>query len=45
MFIIGVTLVKGFEVERDVRTNVGDTVAISSYVFKFEGTREVAGPN
>src|SRR5512136_355064 len=45
VFIIGVTLVKGYEVERDVRMNVGDTVAIGSYVFKFEGTREVAGPN
>ena len=45
MFIIGVTLVKGFEVERDVKMNVGDTVAVGSHVFKFEGTREVAGPN
>jgi cytochrome c-type biogenesis protein CcmF len=45
VFIIGVTLVKGFEVERDVRMNVGDTVEVRNYVFKFEGTREMAGPN
>jgi cytochrome c-type biogenesis protein CcmF len=45
VFIIGVTLVKGFEVERDVKMNVGDTVAVGSYVFKFEGTREVVGAN
>ena len=45
VFIIGVTLVKGYEVERDVRMDVGDTVAVGGYAFKFEGTREVAGPN
>ena len=45
VFIIGVTLVKGFEVERDVRMEVGDTVTIGSTVYKFEGTREVVGPN
>jgi cytochrome c-type biogenesis protein CcmF len=44
-FVIGVTLVKGFEVERDVRMDVGDTVSVGSYVFKFEGTREIRGPN
>jgi cytochrome c-type biogenesis protein CcmF len=45
VFIIGVTLVKGFEVERDVRMDLGDTVAVGAWVFKFEGTREVMGPN
>jgi cytochrome c-type biogenesis protein CcmF len=45
VFIIGVTLVKGFEVERDVRMNVGDTVEVRNFVFKFEGTREIVGPN
>jgi cytochrome c-type biogenesis protein CcmF len=45
VFIIGVTLVKGYEVERDVRMDIGDTVAVGSYAFKFEGTREVRGPN
>jgi cytochrome c-type biogenesis protein CcmF len=45
VFIIGVTLVKGFEVERDVKMNIGDTVAIGNYTFKFEGAKEVQGPN
>jgi cytochrome c-type biogenesis protein CcmF len=45
VFILGVTLVKGFEVERDVRMDVGDSVTVGSYAFKFEGTSEVHGPN
>ena len=45
VFIIGVTLVKGYEVERDVRMDIGDSVTVGNYSFKFEGTREVQGPN
>jgi cytochrome c-type biogenesis protein CcmF len=45
VFIIGVTLVKGYEVERDVRMDIGDSVTVGAYSFKFEGTREVQGPN
>jgi cytochrome c-type biogenesis protein CcmF len=45
VFIVGVTLVKGYEVERDVRMDVGDTVTIGTTAFKFEGTREITGPN
>jgi cytochrome c-type biogenesis protein CcmF len=45
VFIIGVTLVKGYEVERDVRMDIGDSVTVGNHAFKFEGTREVAGPN
>ena len=45
VFIIGVTLVKGYEVERDVKLEIGDSVAVGSYSFKFEGTKEVRGPN
>ncbi len=44
-FIIGVTMVKGFEAERDVRMAPGDTVALAGYDFKFIGTRELPGPN
>ena len=44
-FIIGVTMVKGFEAERDVRMAPGDTVALAGYDFKFIGTRDVPGPN
>ncbi len=45
VFIVGVTLVKGYEVERDVRMDVGDTVTIGEYSFRFLGTRDITGPN
>jgi cytochrome c-type biogenesis protein CcmF len=44
-FIIGVTLVKGYETERDVKMNIGDTVTIGGYVFTFEGVTPRTGPN
>jgi cytochrome c-type biogenesis protein CcmF len=45
VFIIGVTLVKGYESERDLRMAPGEEVTIGGYVFRFEGTSEVPGPN
>ena len=45
VFIIGVTVVKGYETERDVRMNVGDTVDSGGYIFRFDGVRKVEGPN
>ncbi len=45
IFIIGVTMVNGYETEKDVRMNIGDTVAIGGYTFRFNGTNEVLGPN
>ncbi len=45
VFITGVTLVKGYETERDVKMSPGDTVSISSYTFRFEGLAETVGPN
>jgi cytochrome c-type biogenesis protein CcmF len=45
VFIIGVTMVKGYETERDVRMNVGDTVQAGGYEFRFDGVSEVPGPN
>ena len=45
MFIVGVTSVKSFEVERDVRMHPGDTVTIGAYGFRFEGVRDLQGPN
>jgi cytochrome c-type biogenesis protein CcmF len=38
-------MVKGYEVEKDVRMAVGDTVAIGGHVVRFAGVREAAGPN
>ena len=45
VFIVGVTLVKGYEIEKDVRMNVGDTVSLAGYTFRFLGVDEVKGPN
>lgn len=45
VFIIGVTMVKGYETERDVRMDVGDTVEAGGYVFRFDGVSEQRGPN
>lgn len=45
VFIIGVTMVKGYETERDVRMDVGDTVEAGGYEFRFDGVIDVPGPN
>src|SRR5450756_2563482 len=45
VFIIGVTVVKGYATERDVRMNVGDTVDSGGYMFRFDGVRSTEGPN
>jgi len=45
VFIVGVTTVKGYEVERDVRMDIGDTVTVGGYTFRFQGTTQRAGPN
>ncbi len=45
VFIIGVTIVKGYEVERDLRMAIGDTVTVAGYTFRFEGAKSMKGPN
>ena len=45
VFIFGVTIVKGYETERDLRMAPGDKVSLGGYEFTFKGTREVPGPN
>ncbi len=45
LFIVGVTMVKGFEVEQDLRMNVGETATLGGYMFQFDGTEQVKGPN
>jgi cytochrome c-type biogenesis protein CcmF len=45
VFIVGVTLVKGYETERDVRMAVGDTVTVGAHTFRFDGVAERRGPN
>ncbi|SFM44941.1 heme lyase CcmF/NrfE family subunit [Nitrosomonas communis] len=45
VFIIGVTLVNGYETEKDVRMEIGNTVSIGGYTFRFNGTKSLPGPN
>jgi cytochrome c-type biogenesis protein CcmF len=45
VFVLGVTMVKGYEVEKDVRMAVGDTVEMGGYTFRLDGVRQVEGPN
>jgi len=45
VFVVGVTLVKGYEDERDVRMKPGDTTELGGYVFQLEDVRRVLGPN
>src|SRR5688572_28111615 len=45
VFIIGVTLVTGYQSEQDVRMNVGDRVNAGGYQFRFNGVSNVMGPN
>jgi cytochrome c-type biogenesis protein CcmF len=45
VFVVGVTLVKGYETEQDVRMAVGDTVTVKDYVFTFKGVTPTPGPN
>jgi cytochrome c-type biogenesis protein CcmF len=45
VFIIGVTMVRTYEVEQDVKMDVGQTAEIAGYTFTFQGARDVEGPN
>jgi cytochrome c-type biogenesis protein CcmF len=44
-FILGVTVVKTHETERDVKMLPGDTTEIDGYVFKLTSLQPVEGPN
>ncbi|MCM8595224.1 heme lyase CcmF/NrfE family subunit [Accumulibacter sp.] len=44
-FVAGVTVVSGYQAEKDVRMEVGDTVGVGGYSFRFNGVREQQGPN
>jgi cytochrome c-type biogenesis protein CcmF len=45
VFIVGVTLVNGYEEQKDVRVDVGDTVEVRGYTFRFDGVSQAQGPN
>lgn len=45
VFILGVTLVKGYETEQDVRMEINDVAQVDDLAFIFKGAKEVKGPN
>ena len=45
VFVVGVTMVTGYQSEQDVRMQRGDTAYAGGYEFKFNGTTNINGPN
>lgn len=45
VFVVGVTMVKSFDVANDVSMKVGDTTSAGGYTFRFVDLREIKGPN
>lgn len=43
--VVGITMVKGYETEKDVRMVIGDTVSVGGYTFRLTGIRAELGPN
>ena len=43
--VVGITMVKGYETEKDVRMVIGDTVSVGGYTFRMLGMRQEPGPN
>jgi cytochrome c-type biogenesis protein CcmF len=44
-FILGVTMVQSFQIERDLKMDVGDSAEIAGYTFTFRGVSNLVGPN
>jgi len=45
VFIVGITLVTGYQTEQDVRMEPGDVVTAGRYSFRFNGVTKEQGPN
>jgi cytochrome c-type biogenesis protein CcmF len=45
VFVVGVAMVNGYQAEKDVMMEPGDTVAVGGYTFRFNGVRQKQGPN
>ena len=44
-FVLGVTMVRSHEVERDVKMRPGDSTTVNGYTFTFKGVEQAPGPN
>ncbi|HEX6362165.1 MAG TPA: heme lyase CcmF/NrfE family subunit, partial [Albitalea sp.] len=45
VFVFGVTMVKTWEAQSDVRMEPGDTATLGAYTFRFDSAAEFTGPN
>jgi cytochrome c-type biogenesis protein CcmF len=45
VFVVGVTVVKGYESDRDAKMQAGDSVELAGYAFRLESVTPVRGPN
>jgi cytochrome c-type biogenesis protein CcmF len=45
MFVLGITGVSSFSIEKDVGMKPGEEITVEGYTFRFEGARNVQGPN
>jgi cytochrome c-type biogenesis protein CcmF len=43
--IVGITVVTGYQAERDLRMALGDEVQVGGYTFTFRGVTDIRGPN
>jgi cytochrome c-type biogenesis protein CcmF len=45
VFCMGVSMVRTYETERDVKMAMGDTTEVGGYVFTLQSVKEIQGPN
>ncbi|BDX22008.1 c-type cytochrome biogenesis protein CcmF [Polynucleobacter sp. TUM22923] len=45
VFVIGVTMVGGYQEEKDVKMHAGETVSVGGYQIQLQGVAAVPGPN
>jgi cytochrome c-type biogenesis protein CcmF len=45
VFVLGVTVSRGYEAETDVKMSVGDTTQLAGYTFQLAALEQVTGPN
>jgi cytochrome c-type biogenesis protein CcmF len=45
MFVMGVTAVESYRIEKDISMGVGEAITLQGYEFRFDGTKMVRGPN
>jgi cytochrome c-type biogenesis protein CcmF len=45
VFVVGVTLVGGYGTEQDAPVAPGQTISLAGFDFRFDGVRDVEGPN